>query len=206
LDVGCAEGSITSALGAALNLREENIHGCDVRDVPPIGAKFSFKTIEADGSLPYQDRSFDFVTLLMVLHHVSDAEFLLKEIKRVLKPNGILLLREHDCDSELLAKVIDVMHGLYTRVWSDPAEMGTFCGFYMAGYRPKSVWRKMLMQAGFSAFDSSPDRSDKPMLYSSNNYFGVYYSSNNNTNNNNNNNSNDANIKVNKHRVNKLKK
>jgi len=35
LDIGCSEGSITVALGSALGLSEETIHGCDIRQVVP---------------------------------------------------------------------------------------------------------------------------------------------------------------------------
>ena len=49
--------------------------------------------IQAIGeSIPLRDDSFDLVTLFEVLEHVMKPEVVLKEINRVLKPNGILFL------------------------------------------------------------------------------------------------------------------
>ena len=42
-------------------------------------------------SLPYADNSFDVVIIANALHSVPSPEKALKEIKRVLKPNGILI-------------------------------------------------------------------------------------------------------------------
>jgi ubiquinone/menaquinone biosynthesis C-methylase UbiE len=53
----------------------------------------------------------------MVLHHVPDADASVREIVRVLRPGGMLVLREHDCASPTLAAVIDTLHGFYAAVW-----------------------------------------------------------------------------------------
>jgi ubiquinone/menaquinone biosynthesis C-methylase UbiE len=42
--------------------------------------------------LPFPDKSFDLITLFMVLEHLENPEKALSEIARVLKPKGILLL------------------------------------------------------------------------------------------------------------------
>ncbi len=43
-------------------------------------------------TLPLADQSFDGVLLLDVLEHVSDQQAVLREIQRVLKPGGTLVL------------------------------------------------------------------------------------------------------------------
>ncbi|MGX3011730.1 class I SAM-dependent methyltransferase [Helicobacter sp. 23-1044] len=43
-------------------------------------------------SLPFKDESFEIVCMLAVLEHLNHPLLMLKEIKRVLKKNGILLL------------------------------------------------------------------------------------------------------------------
>ena len=45
-------------------------------------------------SLPYQDKTFDLVTVGFGLRNFTDKEKGLKEMKRVLKPNGVLLILE----------------------------------------------------------------------------------------------------------------
>ena len=42
LDVGCAEGGITTNVGRALGLKPENVHGCDVREVKKEDDGFQF--------------------------------------------------------------------------------------------------------------------------------------------------------------------
>ena len=55
----------------------------------------------------------DLVTSLMALHHMEDPDAIIVEISRVLRPGGVFIIREHDCDPPELAISIDVMHGLY---------------------------------------------------------------------------------------------
>ncbi len=47
-----------------------------------------------DNSLSIADNSFDLITSFGTLHHIPNVSFVLKELIRVLKPNGYLLLRE----------------------------------------------------------------------------------------------------------------
>lgn len=49
---------------------------------------------EIDGSIKYNDNSFDLITCFGTLHHIPNVTFVLGELIRVLKPNGYLLLRE----------------------------------------------------------------------------------------------------------------
>jgi len=46
------------------------------------------------GELLFDDHQFDLITCLQVLHHIPNVSFVLKEISRVLKPGGYLLLSE----------------------------------------------------------------------------------------------------------------
>ena len=82
----------------------------------PIHARPSSRS-DGDARLPYPDGHFCAVTALMVLHHVPDADASVREIVRVLRPGGMLVLREHDCASPTLAAVIDTLHGFYAAVW-----------------------------------------------------------------------------------------
>ncbi len=47
-----------------------------------------------DGTLPFEDNSFDLITCFGTLHHIPNVTNVLNELLRVLKPNGFLLLRE----------------------------------------------------------------------------------------------------------------
>lgn len=60
-----------------------------------MGSRCSFVegTVEA---LPFEDDSFDLVTCQMVLIHVADAEVALKEMARVTRPGGLIVVAEPD--------------------------------------------------------------------------------------------------------------
>lgn len=47
-----------------------------------------------DGSISFDENSFDLITCFGVLHHVPNVSFVLNELIRVLSPGGFLLLKE----------------------------------------------------------------------------------------------------------------
>ena len=157
LDVGCAEGSITGELGAALHLPPERVHGCDIRDIPS-NDKFTFRLIDSsednqDSLLDLykdvydSDGGFDFIAVQMCLHHIVEKnkiQNLLNQIYKLLKKDGILLIKEHDSDSKYMDYLLDIFHGMYARVWSDPPETLNFCGTYSAYYRSRAEWDDVL--------------------------------------------------------------
>lgn len=49
---------------------------------------------DINGSLPFDDKSFDLITCFGTLHHIPNVSFVISELIRVLKTNGYLLLRE----------------------------------------------------------------------------------------------------------------
>jgi 2-polyprenyl-3-methyl-5-hydroxy-6-metoxy-1,4-benzoquinol methylase len=91
LDVGCSSGSV-------LNVAKQcgfNIHGVE----PASKAAETAKEIEGadvfNGFLHeagYPDNHFDIVTLFEVIEHLTDPISLIKEIGRILKPGGLLLI------------------------------------------------------------------------------------------------------------------
>jgi 2-polyprenyl-3-methyl-5-hydroxy-6-metoxy-1,4-benzoquinol methylase len=99
LDVGCNRGS-TEALFQSLypeQAKETFIEGVDissqaVKQATALGlANCTFRTYEGS-RLPYPSESFDLVILIEVIEHVAEKEQLLREIRRVLRPEGKLFL------------------------------------------------------------------------------------------------------------------
>ena len=89
LDVGC--GWEAKLLKSIENYIEYGI-GIDFK--PPKLKTEKLETIEAtlEKELPFENESFDVVTMLAVLEHLSYAEEILKEIHRVLKNDGRLII------------------------------------------------------------------------------------------------------------------
>lgn len=94
LDVGCGTGWLSAAqdqIGGKRTLMGIDIsHGMLVR-----AREKGLAVAEADLlDLPFQDSLFDVVHAKGVLHHVDDFDRSLREIRRVLKPGGVVLLAD----------------------------------------------------------------------------------------------------------------
>lgn len=85
LDLGCGDGSVAIAL---MQLRPDlKVEGVDVFVRP--NARIA--VTEYDGTtLPFADQSFDYVTIVDVLHHTTDPAAVLAEAARVAR-HGIVL-------------------------------------------------------------------------------------------------------------------
>lgn len=98
LDMGCGNGQHT--LKIAGKAREVSGFDTDAqqleiasRTARGLGiSNVSFHNASAEDKLAYKDREFNCVVMLGVLEHLNEREPVLREIHKVLKPGGILLL------------------------------------------------------------------------------------------------------------------
>lgn len=159
LDIGSADGSITYAIGKYLKLGKENIIGADVSnnsqyqldtDSKLISQNITRVVINETGNLPFEDKSINLITLFMVMHHIKEDELInrLLEIKRILKDNGILVIREHDCITNTTRMLCDIEHEIYD-VGLAVKEDKEFYDKYYAIYRSKIQWTNILNKLGF---------------------------------------------------------
>lgn len=90
LDIGCGVGDFLSAMAE----KSWKITGIEPSDDARALAqkKLGITLLKPQESSTLPDHSFDLITLWHVLEHVDDLHFQLSEIKRLLKPNGRLLL------------------------------------------------------------------------------------------------------------------
>jgi ubiquinone/menaquinone biosynthesis C-methylase UbiE len=95
LDVGCGEGRLAAELtraGAevvAIDVAEEPLRRARARH-PDLD--IDLRLVDADGSWPLADASFDVVWAGETIEHVADTSTWLSEIRRVLRSGGLLLL------------------------------------------------------------------------------------------------------------------
>jgi ubiquinone/menaquinone biosynthesis C-methylase UbiE len=108
LDIGCGTGYIAAALGRLLNVET---HGVDFQATNDSGIRY--KQLGESTRLPYEDGSMDIIVINMVLHHVDDIRTMVHEIGRVLTPDGILYIADHDCWDAIDAMLVDIEHQLY---------------------------------------------------------------------------------------------
>ncbi len=118
LDVGCGSGILIQKL-LSLN-RDIKLFGLDITPKMVEVAKKKFtnnsniKIIQGSAiKMPYEDNSFNFVTCASSFHHHPDPLLSVKEMIRVLKPGGKLLILDMCIEGflrKLLFKVENVYH------------------------------------------------------------------------------------------------
>jgi methionine biosynthesis protein MetW len=94
LDVGCGTGEVTLFIRNKLNL--DRIYGVDIDENVLHQAEDKgitvFKVDVSREALPFPDNFFDLCTLLDVIEHLENPDYALKEINRVLRMEGYLIL------------------------------------------------------------------------------------------------------------------
>lgn len=138
LDVGCGAGFLSNALAlqqlavTGVDLSSESLRVAAAHD----GTKsVTYKKADAY-QLPFADESFHVVTAMDFLEHIERPEEVIKEISRVLKPNGLFIF--HTFNRNPLAYVVVIklveffvkntpkdMHIL--RLFIKPKELVDYC-------------------------------------------------------------------------------
>lgn len=164
MDFGGADGSITSIVAKEFNIPAEktlcvdleswgNMHHDQTRNVYKKYITFVPVT-EGDIDIPLTKKSVMFITSLQVLHHMPDPQHTIDEFYRVLKPGGVVFLREHDSSSQDDNKMFDLIHILYEIVLTEKPNWS-----YREGpqpvYRSSKEWRQMFEKAGFKSLIST---------------------------------------------------
>lgn len=92
LDLGCYEGTITQLIAQNQNeVWGVDFSGKALRVAKGKGIRTHQADIEKDG-LPFKEKSFDVIVFAEVIEHVFDMGIVLKKIKKLLKPDGYLIL------------------------------------------------------------------------------------------------------------------
>jgi ubiquinone/menaquinone biosynthesis C-methylase UbiE len=97
LDVGCGAGLLTTWLvdqGAAVTAMDVSPAMLDLAR-RCVGGRAELVLADLAAPLPFETASFDIVVASLVLHYVRDWEAALREIRRVLSPNGVVVFSTH---------------------------------------------------------------------------------------------------------------
>lgn len=110
LDCGCGPGTITVGLAAAvvpgevvgidLEAAQINLAQRQAAQANVTNARFEVANVH---DLPFPDASFDVVYCSAVLSHLRERGKALREMHRVLKPGGLIGVRNDDLDGYLMA-------------------------------------------------------------------------------------------------------
>lgn len=120
LDVGCASGWFISEI--AHHYPRHNFFGIDIYERAIDYAKKRYPNISfscADAhKLPFSQDSFDLVICANVLEHVVNPKQILTEIKRVVKPQGKVIINM-DSENFLFSLAWYLWKKISGRVWKD---------------------------------------------------------------------------------------
>lgn len=109
LDLGCGNGNILDILSKCTSY---DLYGLDLSENMINEAKKKLKDkarlkIGDAENLPYEDNKFDVIICNASFHHYTHPQKVLKEIRRVLAPNGILILGDPTFPCDWLLKIIN---------------------------------------------------------------------------------------------------
>jgi len=113
LDYGCGPGSyiipLAELVGESGKVYALDIHPLAIQKVKDIASKkqlANVETILSDCQTGLQDSNLDVVLLYDIFHHLSDRYRILKELHRVLKPDGVLSFSDHHMkENEIVSAV-----------------------------------------------------------------------------------------------------
>jgi ubiquinone/menaquinone biosynthesis C-methylase UbiE len=113
LDYGCGPGSyivpLAELVGESGKVYALDVHPLAIHMVRNIISKkklANVETIISDCETGLSDNSLDLVLLYDIFHHLGDRNRILKELHRVLKPEGILSLSDHHMrEDEILSGI-----------------------------------------------------------------------------------------------------
>ena len=116
LDFGCGPGSIS--VGLARAVAPGVLHGVDMEESQIALARYVADYHRRDNvefhvgdvtDLPFEDGYFDVAHGHNVLMHIPDTQTVLTEVKRVLKPGGLIACREMICEASFTYPDFGVM-------------------------------------------------------------------------------------------------
>jgi ubiquinone/menaquinone biosynthesis C-methylase UbiE len=151
LDLGCGPGDGTARIAqtgaTAIGLDYSEGMIVKARKEPATTGKL---TRGDAGRLPFKDASFDKVVCTNSFHHYPDHFAALKEVRRVLKPGGMLVLVDPRADN------------IFGWVAIDVAEKMVF-GLDEVRIFSREAWTRMLHDAGFSSSNVERGRIFMPV-------------------------------------------
>lgn len=115
-----------------------------------------------------KDNSINLILASHVLHHIDDNQIkdIINDFQRVLSNDGIIILKEHDCQNDEFAKLLDLQHMIYDTVITQTTTYDKFKKSFYSNYKSTKDWNKL-----FSNFTLV--KTIKKKNYD-NTYFAIY--------------------------------
>ncbi len=146
-DLGCRDAAFLLGFQQAFPNKIKTAIGVDINDKGFKNVKYKkpikLKVMNCSKKLKFDDNTFDFVFTKDMFECVSDKDFLVSEIYRILKPGGVVICVNCDWDSiayngenkELISKAIHA-YAVTKQPWMD--NLDSWIGRRMYGFFNKS--------------------------------------------------------------------
>jgi ubiquinone/menaquinone biosynthesis C-methylase UbiE len=144
VDIGCGDGSITSELAKIYKFKKTI--GVDVENWfdTYINKNTNIEMVITDGkTINIKDNSVDVILCNHVLHHIEHLDAMLNEIARIIKKDGLLIIKEHNCYYKELSYVIDIYHALYELVFRKKQNDKFIDNYYSNYLSDKELYAKL---------------------------------------------------------------
>jgi ubiquinone/menaquinone biosynthesis C-methylase UbiE len=147
LDYGGNVGDIAYVIGNKLRLSREKTIVVDINEWS--GQKWTprddINFIHFDSINTIPNNSVDLITSFHVMHHVEEKYLpkIVSELARILSPNGVFILYEHDCTNNYMVDLIDLIHMLYDVVMTQIMTYKEFAETHYAKYKSIKGWVKL---------------------------------------------------------------
>lgn len=144
LDLGCGNGHVLNSLSEKLNIK--NCYGIDtvnyIKDI-------TFNYLQYDNNkIPLNNKSIDVAISLMVLHHTKNPVHYIKELHRVLKTGGSLIIRETDAyNLDLLHFNLLMEFIFYEIIFNIPVQITR--NYFSRNYFSRNEWKSLFLNNGF---------------------------------------------------------
>lgn len=157
IDIGGGNGNVLSSLNEHLKLDRSNFICLETKTDWMESYPFDNDNITylfwENTCIDMSDQSVDIVICMCSLHHMSDmiVSNLLSEITRILKPNGKLLIKEHDCSNIRAQYFIEWEHHLYHMLDCAYNNKPFYYETYMKqinNFKSKEQWQRIMERNG----------------------------------------------------------
>jgi 2-polyprenyl-3-methyl-5-hydroxy-6-metoxy-1,4-benzoquinol methylase len=151
LDLGAGHGAFTKRLYDL----GYNIEACDLFPEIFHFDKIKCEKVNITSDFPYEDACFDLVIAVEVSEHILDHEVFFKEINRILKPGGELMLSTPNILS-LKSRMVFLLRGFYYSF--GPLEMDRHDGLQHIASMTLDQYNYVALKHGFQEAEYEIDR------------------------------------------------
>jgi ubiquinone/menaquinone biosynthesis C-methylase UbiE len=166
VDIGCGDGSITHELSKIYKFKKVICVDVENWFDTYTNKNININMVITDGhTINIKNNYVDVILCNHVLHHVINLDEMLNEIVRIIKKNGILIIKEHNCYYKELSYKIDIYHSIYELVLKKESNTKFINEYYSLYLSDKELYSK-LKKLGFEIINYIYEGNDIGNYYS----------------------------------------